>query len=272
MTSPSSPSSPLPTTLREQWAAGRATLGTWCTIPSTISAESSARVGFDFVCVDTQHGVIDYQMAAAMFQAIELGGQGRPLTRVPWNEPGIIGKMLDAGAEGVIVPMVNTREQAEAVVRACRYAPIGSRSHGPVMSSMRIDTPYWKTANDRVAVIPMIETVEAISNLDSILSVPGIDAIYVGPADLSLTLGLAPQNNDGEPAFDEALLTIANACKRHGVVAGIHATGGLCQRRLEQGYRLITVAGDLLNMRSALAAELATARNAEQPKASTAIY
>lgn len=258
-------------TLKERWAAGVTTFGTWATIPATPSVEAAARVGFDFVCVDTQHGAIDYQTAVTMFQAIELGGQGRPITRVPWNEPGIIGKMLDAGAEGVIVPMVNTREEAEAVVRAAQYPPLGARSYGPVLAAMRADD-YAKTANSRVAVIPMIETAQAVANLDEILTVPGIDAIYVGPADLSLSLGLPPGNNDTSSVFTEALLTIAKGCARHGVVAGIHATGALAPLRMEQGYQMITVAGDLLNLRSALAAELAAARQTSGPRASGAIY
>ena len=215
--------------------------------------------------------MVEYQTAVTMFQDIELGGQGRPITRVPWNEPGIIGKMLDAGAEGVIVPMVNTRDEAEAVVRAARYPPFGARSFGPVVAGMRAGD-YASTANQRVAVIPMIETSQAMNNLDAILTVGGVDAIYVGPADLSLILGLPPGNNDDSPVFTAALVTIAEACARHGVVPGIHATGALTPRRIEQGYRMITVAGDLLNLRSALAAELATARRTDGPAASGAIY
>ena len=188
------------TGLREMWASRWSSARRVAVVPaSTITAETAARQGFDYVCVDTQHGAIDYQAAVGMFQAIELGG-GTPITRVPWNEQGIIGKMLDAGAQGVIVPMVNTREQAEAVVRSCRYAPEGSRSFGPTVAGMR-HADYVAWAGTAVAVIPMIETTEALGNLDEIMSVPGVDAIYVGPADLSLSLGLKPRNNDGEAAL-----------------------------------------------------------------------
>jgi 4-hydroxy-2-oxoheptanedioate aldolase len=246
------------TSLREKWAAGGETLGFWLSLPNFVSAEIAGRQPVDYVCVDTQHGVIDYQHSAQMIQAIELVG-GTPIVRVPWNEPGIIGKSLDAGAHGVIVPMVNTREQAELVVQSARYVPDGSRSWGPVMAGMRhADNRTW--AADNVAVIPMIETVEAIANLDEILSVPGVDAIYVGPADLSITLGLAPGNNDGKPEFDDALATIVAACQRHGVVPGIHATGPLTQRRLEQGFRMITVTSDALAIRLGFDSELAAAR------------
>ncbi len=120
-------------TLRTQWNEGRDTLGVWLAIPSVVSAEAAARVGYDYVCLDNQHGVLDYQQTVAMAQAIMLGG-GTPICRVPWNEPGIIGKMLDGGIEGIIVPMVNSVAEAQAVVRAGRYAPMGARSFGPVVA------------------------------------------------------------------------------------------------------------------------------------------
>jgi 4-hydroxy-2-oxoheptanedioate aldolase len=257
-------------TLRECWSAGRPTMGAWLTLPTTVSAEAAGRTGFDYVCVDTQHGANDYQGAVAMIQAVLFGGS-RAVVRVPWNEPGIIGKMLDAGAEGVIVPMVNTVSEAEAVVHACRYPPLGSRSHGPVMAGMRRGD-YAATANARVAVIPMIETREALDNIDDVLAVEGIDAIYVGPADLSLSLGLPPGNNDDRAEFTEALEVIAGACKRAGVTAGIHSTGALAARRLELGFRMITVAGDLLAMRTQLGSELAAARGAAQDAGPASMY
>ncbi len=247
------------TSLRDRWAAGNETLGFWLSVPGFVAAEIAARQPVDYVCIDTQHGVIDYQASASMIQAIELAG-GTPIVRVPWNEPGIIGKSLDAGAHGVIVPMVNTREQAEAVVRSARYAPEGSRSWGPVMAGMRhTDNREWAGAN--IAVIPMIETAEAISNLDEILSVPGIDAIYVGPADLAISLGLGPSGNEGNPLFDDALSTIIDGCHRHGVVPGIHSTGTLTPLRREQGFRMITVTSDALALRAGYASELAAARS-----------
>ena len=162
-----------------------------------MGAEIVARQPVDYVCIDTQHGVIDYQTSVAMIQAIDLIG-ATPIVRVPWNEQGIIGKTLDAGAHGVIVPMVNTRAEAEAVVRSVRYAPDGARSWGPVMAGMRhADPRRWAT--DNIAVIPMIETVEAIGNLDDILGVPGIDAIYVGPADLAISARARPERQRGQP-------------------------------------------------------------------------
>jgi 4-hydroxy-2-oxoheptanedioate aldolase len=258
------------TSLREKWAAGEETLGLWLSLPSFVSAEVAARQPVDYVCVDTQHGVNDYLQSAAMIQAIELAG-GNPIVRVPWNEPGVIGKSLDAGAHGVIVPMVNTREQAEAVVRSVRYAPVGARSWGPIMAAMRHpDNRAW--ADEHIAVIPMIETGEAISNLDDILSVPGIDAIYVGPADLSLSLGSSPFYSEDDPVFTDALGKIVDACHRHGVVPGIHATGPLTQRRRQQGFRMITVTSDALAIRAGFASELAAAKGPSEESGPKPMY
>ncbi len=256
--------------LRELWSDQQPTLGAWLSIASTASAEAAARVGFDYVCADNQHGAVDYQATVGMVQGVLVGGS-RPIVRVPWNEPGIIGKMLDAGAEGVVVPMVNTVAEAEAVVRACRYPPLGARSYGPVLAGLRADT-YAADANETVAVIPMIETVQAVRNIDDILAVPGVDAIYVGPADLSLSLGLPPGNNDDRAEFTEALLTITAACRRAGVVPGIHSSGALAELRLAQGFQMISVSADLLAMRARMGEELAQARGAERPAGSTAIY
>lgn len=249
--------------VREIWNSGNSTLGGWLSIPNTVTAEATARVGFDYVCIDAQHGLIDYADVAGMVQAILLGGS-RPIVRVPWNEPGIIGKVLDAGAHGVIVPMVNSVEDARAAVQACRYAPDGSRSYGPTAAKMRPDEDYTQWARDNVVVIPMIETVQAVENLDQILAVEGIDAIYVGPADLSLTLGLPPGNNDDTPAFVEALMTIVAGCEKASVVPGIHASGDLAARRLEMGFRMITVGSDLVAMNAGLRSELATARGQDK--------
>ena len=253
------------------WAEGQPSFGGWLTIPSTASAEATARVGFDYVCADNQHGALDYQMTMSMMQGILLGGS-RPIARVPWNEPGILGKMLDAGAEGVVVPMVNTVAEAEAVVRACRYPPDRS-----ALLRARVGWPSYRRLRSHgehvsIAVIPMIETAQAVQNIDDILAVPGIDAIYVGPADLSVSLGLPPGNNDDRAEFTDALLTIVAACRRANVVPGIHASGALTERRLQQGFQMITVSADLLSMRTRMGDELAQARGAERPSGSASVY
>ncbi len=257
-------------TLRQRWADGENTTGGWLSIPATLSAEVMARAGFDYVCVDTQHGAIDYQAAVELIRAIEHGGS-IPIVRVPWNEPGIIGKMLDAGAQGVIIPMVNSVAEAEAAVSACRYAPDGSRSYGPTVSRIRRDD-YLEWASDNVAVIPMIETRQAVDAIGDILKVPGIDGVYVGPADLSLTLGLPPGNNDGEPAFDTAYETIVAACRAAGVAAGCHATASLVARRNQQGFQLVTATADQLALAEGAALALAEARGDIERSSGGSLY
>ena len=256
--------------LRERWAAGQTTLGGWLTLPSVIAAEATARAGFDYVCADLQHGVLDYADSVGLFQAVLLAGS-TPIARVPWNEPGIVGKVLDAGAEGVIVPMVNSAEQAAAAVRAARYPPLGARSYGPTAAGSR-SSDYATAANDVIAVIPMIETAEALGNLDDILSVPGVDAVYVGPADLSLSLGLPPGNNDDATVFCEALDAIVAGCHRHGTIPCIHATGSLTARRLEQGFAMVTVTSDIVALRLGLSTEVARARRVDDASTETKLY
>ncbi|WP_420639627.1 HpcH/HpaI aldolase family protein [Candidatus Poriferisocius sp.] len=222
---------------------GRPALGAWAGLPTAMGCEIMSRAGFDYVCIDMQHGLADYSDALGMLAAIDLG-TATPVVRVPWNEQGIIGRMLDAGALGIIVPMVNSRAEAETAVRSCRYAPEGARSVGPVRASLRDGPGYFAGANRAVQCIPMVETTTALQHLDDILSTPGVDAIYVGPSDLSVSLGLGPGNNDGHADFDDALATIVAACGRHGVVPGIHSTPTLAPTRIEQGFRMVTVTAD----------------------------
>ena len=168
-------------TLRQMWANGDNAIGGWLSIPATLSAEVMARAGFDYVCVDTQHGAVEYQIAVELIRAIEHGGS-IPIVRVPWNEPGIIGKMLDAGAEGVIIPMVNTPEEAEAAVKACRYAPDGgSRSFGPTVGRIRRHD-YVEWARDNIAVIPMIAArsgaIQPVSDCETVSTFGGMPLHY----------------------------------------------------------------------------------------------
>lgn len=247
-------------TVKAKWASGEVTFGAWLSIPSSFSAEIMANQGFDWVCVDMQHGVLDYQVALTMLQAI--GATATiPFVRVPWNEPGIIGKALDAGAMGVIIPMVNSVAEAKQAVAACRYFPQGARSFGPTRATYYAGTDYFTGANREVACIPMIETRQAVEHLDEILAVPGIDAAYVGPADLSITYGLPPGMANGG-AFEEARVLIAKKCAEHGVTAGIHANASLAEKHASAGYRMITISGDAVAIPMQAQADLKTARGA----------
>ncbi len=243
------------------WAAGGETLGTWLSMASSHSAEIAGRAGFDYVCVDMQHGIADYQVAVTMMQAIEMGG-GTPIVRVPWNEPGIIGRVLDAGARGVIIPMVNSVAEATAAVAACKYPPLGARSFGPILAAARADAgeSYFDVANDTTACIPMIETRQAVDSLDDILAIEGVDAIYVGPADLSISYGYGPGYTDDHAEYKATLEHIAERCAAHGVVAGIHSTAALAADRRSKGFRMQTVSGDALALGRGLALDLRTAR------------
>jgi len=256
--------------LRDLWRAGETTLGLWASAPSSLAAEALARSGVEYVCCDNQHGLIDYSSTVPMIQGILVGGSN-PIARVPWNEPGIIGKMLDAGAQGVIVPMVNSQAEAEAAVAACRYPPHGARSYGPAGVGPR-EPGYFGSSADQVAAIVMVETAEAVGNVDAIVKTPGVDAVYVGPADLSISLGLPPGNNDDAPAFVEALETIVAACNNAGVVPGIHSAGSLTPRRLEMGFKMVTVSADLVAMGIGVRAELAKARSVDGSHESGAMY
>jgi 4-hydroxy-2-oxoheptanedioate aldolase len=202
-----------------------------------------AHAGFDWVCVDTQHGVIDYQQMVGMLQAVS-STDVTPLVRVPWNEPGIIGKTLDAGARGVIIPMVNSVAEAERAVCACRYAPAGARSYGPLRATYYAGADYYQHANDDVLCIVMIETKEAVERVDDILSVPGVDAVYIGPADLSITLGLPPAPAQEAAVFNDAIAKVLQSCRAHGVVPGIAGNRVTAPVRAEQGFRLVEAASD----------------------------
>jgi len=231
-------------TLKTIWARGDAVVNGWLSIPSSFSAEVMAHQGFDSLTVDMQHGVIDYQTAVTMLQAISTTPV-IPLARVPWNDPALLMKILDAGVYGVICPMINTRAQAEALVQSCKYPPRGYRSWGPVRASIYAGSDYGDRANQDIVVMPMIETAEALKNLDDILSVPGVDAVYVGPSDLSLALGLKPRLDQTDPPVVEAQQKIVEACKRHGIAAGIHNnTAGYALKMVASGYQFVTLASD----------------------------
>ncbi|MBM45983.1 MAG: 2,4-dihydroxyhept-2-ene-1,7-dioic acid aldolase [Acidimicrobiaceae bacterium] len=234
--------------LMEKWAANIETLGSWLSLPDSHAAETVARIDFDYVCVDMQHGIADYQVATVMLQAVTMTGKGTPICRVPWNEPGIIGRMLDAGARGIIIPMVNSVEEAQRAVAATKYPPLGQRSYGPTIIGGRAANAgedYYPTANQTNACIPMIETRDAVENLDAILAVEGVDAIYVGPADLSLSYGYGPAYSDDNDEYKEVLEYIVERCNKAGKIAGIHSTSALAANRRGKGFMMQTISGDI---------------------------
>jgi 4-hydroxy-2-oxoheptanedioate aldolase len=230
--------------LKRLWEEGQPALGGWLTVPSSFSAELFGHAGFDWVCVDMQHGLIDYQVGVTMLQALSTTDVV-PIVRVPWNEPGIIMKALDAGAYGVIVPMVNSRAEAEAAVGACRYAPDGYRSHGPVRAAVYSGRDYSSKANEEMLCIVMIETREGVENVEEIVSVPGVDVAYIGPADLSVSMGYPPAPYHEEAEYAGAVQKVVDACRKHRVIAGFHGGNPANARaRIEQGFRFVEVCAD----------------------------
>jgi 4-hydroxy-2-oxoheptanedioate aldolase len=230
--------------LRTLWSQDRAAVNGWLAVPNSFSAEVMAHQGWDSLTIDLQHGVVDYSAMVPMLQAISTTPTV-PVVRVPWLEPGILMKTLDAGAYGVICPMINSREDAQKLVAWTRYAPAGMRSFGPVRATLYGGADYPRHANDTVVVFAMIETAQALDRLDDILSVEGLEAVYVGPSDLSLSLGCTPQFDDLDPPAAQAVAHIAERARAHGVIAGIHnGRPDVAQSRIAMGYRFVTLGSD----------------------------
>jgi 4-hydroxy-2-oxoheptanedioate aldolase len=246
--------------IREIWAGNRPAFGLWSVMPGTIGAEILAKAGADYVCVDQQHGVIDYGSMAPMFQVIRAGGAA-PITRVLSNDPFLIMKALDAGSWGVIVPLVNSAEDAARAVSACRYPPQGIRSFGPVLAADVIGSRDPEKLGGEVVCLVMVETREALERVGEIAATPGLDGVYIGPSDLALSLGLTPTLEIMEGEHEAAVRRIREACHEHGIAAGIHAPSGEWARRHAQaGFDLITVASDAPLLRGAASREMMTAR------------
>ena len=230
--------------LRTLWRQDQAAVNGWLAIPNSFAAEVMAHQGWDTLTIDLQHGVIDYAQMVTMLQAISTTPTV-PIVRVPWLEPGIVMKALDAGAYGVIAPMINTREDAQKLVAYTHYAPRGTRSFGPVRAMLYGGADYPTQANDTIVAFAMIETAQALDNLDAILSVEGLDAIYIGPSDLSLALGCKPVFDDVEPKVAQAIDHIVDRARAHGVYAGIHnGRPDVAQARIAKGFRFVTVSSD----------------------------
>jgi 4-hydroxy-2-oxoheptanedioate aldolase len=234
-----------PNALKALWQQGGAALNGWLQIPSAFTAELMAKQGFDSMTIDMQHGLMGYETAVAMLQAISTT-DATPLVRVPWTEPGMIMRMCDAGAYGIICPMVNSRAEAEAFVAACRFPPAGIRSYGPVRARLYGGSDYVEHANDLVATIAMIETAEALANVEEIASTPGLDGLYIGPADLSISLGGTERADYTEQMLVEALHAVLACTQRYGVMAGLHcATPEYAHKAVGMGFQFVTPNADV---------------------------
>lgn len=243
--------------LLDLWKTDQPAYNAWLSLADPFVAETVSHMGWHSVTIDMQHGMSDYAAAVNMLQGISTT-EAVPMVRIPWNEPGAIMKILDAGAYGIICPMINTAEQAAAFVGACRYPPLGYRSFGPRRATYYAGEDYVENANDTVVVLAMIETAEAVENLDAILATPGLSGIYMGPADLSASMGTKLVGGEAVPEVEAAIVHIAERTIAHGLIAGCH-TGSVDQarRRIAQGYRYVTVQSDLLMMLAGMRATVA---------------
>lgn len=230
--------------LRSLWQSGRVAVNGWLALPNAFSAEIMAHQGWDSLTIDMQHGLVDYPAMVAMLQAMS-ATPAASVVRVPWLEPGILMKTLDAGAQAVICPMINTREDAQRFVAWTSYAPRGTRSFGPVRALLVDGADYPQRADDQIVRFAMIETAQALERLDDILSVEGLDAVYIGPSDLSLSLGCRPVFDEVDPPVAQAIEHILARANAHGLPAGIHnGAPEVALARAARGFRFVTVSSD----------------------------
>ena len=230
---------------KEIISSGKAVINGWLQIPSSVSAETMSQLGWDTLTIDMQHGLIDYTNALPILQTIS-STNVMPFARVNWNEPGQIMKILDAGCYGVICPMVSNRDEAEKFVQACKYPPEGYRSFGPMRGLIYGGADYADHANSEILKMAMIETKEALENLDKIMSTPGLDGIYIGPADLSLAIGEKPgfDKGEGTKAYS-TIMKILEHSKKNNIFAGIHnGSAEYAKKMIEKGFQFVTVGSD----------------------------
>lgn len=230
--------------IRKALLEGRTVLNGWSVIPGGFLAEVMASLGWDALTIDMQHGMISETDMLAMLQAVSTTSV-TPMVRLGANSPELIGKALDAGAMGLICPLINTADDASRFVSACLYPPLGVRSSGATRAMIYAGFDYGAHADDQVLKFAMIETRDALTNLDAISATPGLDGLYVGPSDLSLAHGGKQGFDIDEPHMMEAYKAIAAACQTHGLTAGIHTASPEFAGRMQAiGYRFITLVGD----------------------------
>jgi 4-hydroxy-2-oxoheptanedioate aldolase len=234
-----------PNRIKQMWRDNKCVSLGWLSVPNGFTAEVMARQGFDALCVDMQHGLTDFSDLWPMLQAISQTDTV-PVVRVPWNEPAIIMRALDAGAYGIIVPLINTAEEAAAAVAACRYPPVGMRSSGPLRAALYGGANYQAEANGEIVVLGMIETKEGLANLDAICATPGLDAVYIGPADLSYALGMAPRGDNPDPVHLKTCDQIRDTAHKHGIKACMHcASAAFAAGAIKRGFDLIMLTSDV---------------------------
>ncbi len=245
-----------------QWRRKEKSRGIWSNLPDVHLAELLGRSGADWICFDLQHGLMDYSALTYLLPAV-CGLPITPLVRVAANQPDQIGKALDVGAHGVIVPMVNNAGEALQAARACRYPPAGVRSCGPMRDSMLEGMEYLQTANEQIACIAMVETEEGLANVEAIAAVDGVDALFVGPMDLCYGLGLTP-GDFGNPKFADAIKTILKACETHDCAAGIFGyTPAVAAENLNNGFDFASIGTDISFARSGVAQAMRTVDGAK---------
>lgn len=231
--------------------AGQPAVGTWLSLGSITAARFMARSGFSWLTTDIEHSLVDWETATHMFGSIADAGC-TALARVPANRHDHIKRVLDNGAHGIVVPMVNTRQEALDAVAAAKYPPIGNRSVGGSVHALNFDTnanDYYAHANDELLVVLQCEHIQAVEDADAIFSVPGIDAIFVGPHDLAASM----RSKDGKPpsgeATSQAMKKILETCKKHKVAPGLHcANAEEAKARIEEGWQFIAIASELRMM------------------------
>jgi 4-hydroxy-2-oxoheptanedioate aldolase len=243
--------------------SGKTAYGVWCTLGSPLAVEVCSFEELDYVCVDLQHGVAGFDGVLPMLMAAD-SRRVTPLVRALRNEPAELGKLLDAGAEGVVVPMIGSPEEAATAVSGCRYPPSGTRSIGPFRAGMYLNQARPTAVNDEVLCLVMIETTAAVQRIDEICSVDGLDGIYIGPSDLAVSMGNAPGFEPLPREHGQVLETIRRATTKAGLICGIHCTNTEAARRAaEQGFNMVTISTDLSLLRAALRESVATARSDE---------
>lgn len=233
-----------PNTIKQLWAQDKPAIGAWLGSCSPFVAEQMAHAGYDWLCVDGEHSAVDIQTAVQMMQAIS-STDTIPIARVQWNDPVQVKRMLDGGAYGVVIPWVNTKAEAEQAAAACRYPPQGIRGMGPYRGMMYGGPDYAAHANDEIACIIQIETIGAVENIDEILSVPGIDATLIGPADLAMSMGIPVKPDNPHPDHVAACAEVLAGSVRNGVTPGIYCAHETeAARRVTEGWKFLNIGTD----------------------------